>query len=253
MIRLGTRTRSAALMLLLFSCVTPKGASMAAQTAKLYLIEDLDDASKTRQLAKDDLAALRANADWIKSFVAGPNKELGREGPVCPFVPGSLERKTLWLAPEHIAGRSVADVVQLMNGYKTQLLHAQPIDGEGANSKVIVVVFTDLPADRARSLFGDVLQVAAVPAYVEDGVLFGPFYEGNPDTAIYNARFRPFQSPVPLLFVRHGVISDWKFFLDNDDWLNRWAHRYGEAGARALAEELRRLPWRAGSGESHNK
>ena len=131
-----------------------------------------------------------------------------------------------------------------MNGYKRRFLDAQPKDGDGANHKVIVVVFTDLPADRAQGVFDSVLQHLAVPSYVEDGILFGPFYEGNKGTAIYNSGFRPFQSPVPFLFVRHGVISDWKFFLDNDDWLNLWAHRYGEAGARALAEELRRSNWR---------
>jgi hypothetical protein len=253
MIRLDTRARAFVLALLLFSCVTPKEVSMAAQTNNLYLLEDLDDASKTRQLAKSDVAALRTVADWIKTFVATPHKDLGREGPVCPFVPGALERKTLWLASEHIAGRSVADVVQLMNGYKTQFLHAPPIDGDGANYKVIVVIFTDLSADRAKGLFADVLKEHAVPSYVEDGILFGPFYEGNEGTAIYNSGFRPFQSPMPFLFVRYGVISDWKFFLDNDDWLNRWAHRYGESGAQALAEELRRLPWRAAGGKSQKK
>jgi hypothetical protein len=51
---------------------------------------------------------------------------------------------------------------------------------------------------------------------------------------------------VPFLFVRHGVTSDWKFFLDDEEWLNLWAHRYGESGAQVLAKELRRLPWRAG-------
>ena len=81
----------------------------------------------------------------------------------------------------------------------------------------------------------------------------GGFYESNEGTAIYNRSFRPFMSPVPFLLMRHAVISDWKFFLDNDDWLNRWAHRYGESAVRALAEELRRLPWRAGGDESHNQ
>ena len=81
----------------------------------------------------------------------------------------------------------------------------------------------------------------------------GGFHENNEGTALYNRGFRPFMSPVPFLLMRHAVISDWKFFLDNDDWLNRWAHRYGESGVRALAEELRRLPWRAGGGESQNK
>ena len=217
---------------------------MPAQTNNLYLLEDLDDASKTEQLTESDLDALRTVADWIKSFVACPHKDLGRSGPVCPFVPEALERKILWLASEHIADHSVPDVVQLMNGYKSQFLDVQPIDGDGANSKVIVVVFPDLPADRAQGLFDDVLQQLSVPSYVEDGILFGPFYKGNEGTALYNSGFRPFQSPVPFLFVRHGVISDWKFFLDNDDWLNRWAHRYGESAVRALAEELRRMPWR---------
>jgi hypothetical protein len=102
-----------------------------------------------------------------------------------------------------------------------------------------------LSANRALAVFDDVLQQLAVPSYVEEGIVFGPFYEGNEGTAIYNASFRPFQSPVPFLFVRHGVISDWKFFLDNEDWLNLWARRYGESAVQVLAEELRRLPWRA--------
>ena len=102
-----------------------------------------------------------------------------------------------------------------------------------------------LSADRAKDLFGNVLQHLAVPSYVEDGILFGPFYEGNEGTAIYNSGFRPFQSPVPFLFVRYGVISDWKFFLNNETWLNLWARRFGESGAKALAEELRRMSWPA--------
>jgi hypothetical protein len=218
---------------------------MPTQITDLFLLEDLEDVGRTRQLAQGDLEALRAIADWIKTFVVRPHKDLGRAGTVCPFVPVSLERKTLWLAPEQIADRSAPEVVELMSGYKRLLLDARPSDGDDAIYNVIVVVFTDLPADRAQRLFDDVLRELAVPSYVEDGILFGPYYEGNEGTAIYNSTFRPFQSPVPFLFVRHGVTSDWKFFLDDEEWLKLWAHRYGESGTQALAEELRRLPWRA--------
>jgi hypothetical protein len=218
---------------------------MPAQTTNLFLLEDLEDVGRTSELAESDLAALHAVADWIKTYVVKPHKDLGRAGPVCPFVPGALERGTLWLAPEQIADRSVPDVVELINGYQRLFLDAQLTDGDDANYKVIVVVFTDLSADRAQGVFGDVLEQIAVPSYVQDGIVFGPFYESHEGTAIYNASFRPFQSPVPFLFVRHGVISDWKFFLDNGDWLNLWAHRFGESAVHALAEELRRLPWRA--------
>ncbi|MEJ8662095.1 MULTISPECIES: DUF6875 domain-containing protein [Streptomyces] len=211
----------------------------------LFLLEDLEEDSRTAELADSDLEALQAVTDWIKTFVVKPHKDLGRAGAVCPFVPGSLERKVLWLAPEQIADRGEADVVELMNGYKRLFLETQPTGGDDADYKVIVVVFTDLPPDRAQGVFDDVLQHLAVPSYADDGILFGPFYEGNEGTAIYNPNFRPFQSPVPFLFVRQGVISDWKFFLDNEELLNLWARRYGESAVRALAEELRRLPWRA--------
>jgi hypothetical protein len=125
-------------------------------------------------------------------------------------------------------------------------LDTRPTDGDDASYNVIVVVFSDLSADRAQGVFDDVLQQLAVPSYMEDGIVFGPFYEGHEGTAIYNSSFRPFQSPVPFLFVRHGVVSDWKFFLDDEEWLNLWAHRYGESSTQAPAEELRRLPWRTG-------
>jgi hypothetical protein len=219
---------------------------MPAQTTNLYLLGDLEDAGRTSELAESDLDALHAVADWIKTYVVTPHEDLGRAGPVCPFVPGALEGKTFWLAPEQIADRDVPAVVELVNGYQRLFLDAQPTDGDDANYKVIVVVFSDLSADRAQGVFDDVLQQLAVPSYVEDGIVFGPFYEGHEGTAIYNSSFRPFRSPVPFLFVRQGVISDWKFFLDNEDWLNLWARRFGESAVHALAEELRRLPWRVG-------
>jgi len=49
---------------------------------------------------------------------------------------------------------------------------------------------------------------------------------------------------VPFLFARHGVVGDWKFFLDDEEWLGRWARRFRESAVYALAEELRGRPWR---------
>jgi hypothetical protein len=59
---------------------------------------------------------------------------------------------------------------------------------------LLVVVFTD-SADRAQGVFDDVRQHLAVPSYVEDGIVFGPFYEGHEGTAIYNSSFRPAVQP----------------------------------------------------------
>jgi uncharacterized protein DUF6875 len=220
---------------------------MTARTTNLFLVEDLEDGARTGELAESDLAALRAVAGWIRDFVVRPHKDLGRPGPVCPFVPGSLERRTLHLAPERVADREVPELVELLSSYQRLLLEAPSADGDGVDHAVIVVVFTDLPADRAAALFEEVLRPLAGPSYEEDGIVFGPFYTGNADTAIHNPDFRPFQSPVPFVFVRHGVAGDWKFFLDKESWFDLWARRFGEAGTRALADELRHLQWRTAS------
>ena len=219
---------------------------MTTRTTGLFLLEDLEDVEKTSELAESDLDALNAVRNWIKTYVVRPHQDLGRAGPVCPFVPGALERRTFWLAPEQITDLDVPAVVELMSGYKRRFLDLQPTDGDDADYKVIVVVFTDLSADRAPGVFDDVLEHLAVPSYAEDGIVFGPFYEGNEGTDLYNSSFRPVQSPQPFLFVRHTVLSDWKFFLDKEDWLDLWARRFGQSAVHALAEELRRLPWRVG-------
>ena len=219
--------------------------AMSAQIANLFLLENLEDATRTRELADSDRNALRAVADWTKTFVAKPHRDLGRAGPVCPFVPVALEHKTLWLAAERSTGRSAQDVIQLIDSYKRLLLASQPVEGDDANNKSIVVVFTDLPAAQAKDFFSGALRQIGVPSYVDDGLVMGPFYEGNDGTALYNPNFRPFTSPVPFLLMRRGVISDWKFFLNNAEWLRLWAGRYGESAVEALADELRRLPWRA--------
>jgi hypothetical protein len=46
---------------------------MPAQTTNLFLLENLEDASRTRELAESDRNALRAVADWTKTFVARPH------------------------------------------------------------------------------------------------------------------------------------------------------------------------------------
>jgi hypothetical protein len=218
---------------------------MSTQTTDLFLLKDLESDGPAEDLSQGDRESLQSVAGWIKAFIVKPHAELGRPGAVCPFVPTSVERQELWLAAEQIGDGGAPRIIELIDGYKRRLLDAGRTEGDDVNHNVIVVVFTDLPAERAKGIFDDVLAEIAVPSYVEDGIVFGPFFEGNQATAIYNSGFRPFQSPVPFLFVRHGVVSDWKFFLNQEDWLGHWARRFGESGTRALAEQLRHLPWNA--------
>lgn len=173
-----------------------------------------------------------------------PNDDLGRGGPVCPFVGTAMERNTLWLAPERIADRGVADAVRLVNDYKERLLRAEPVRGDDIAFKAIVVVFTDVAADRANNILSDA-QVAQLlkPSYAEDGVVIGEFHERNQLTSVHSSGFHPFKSPVPFVLLRPANVSDWKLYLDDEDWLGMWARRFAGSAVPALAGELRRTNW----------
>jgi hypothetical protein len=209
---------------------------------QLFLIEDL---KTDLNLPPTDRQALLAVADWTQAFIAKPHKDLGRAGPVCPFTAVALDNHTLWLAAERSAGRPTAEIVRMIESYQQQLLAAQPVEGDGVEDKAVLVVFPDLPAAEARQFFDGVLQQIGLSSYDELGVVMGPFYDGNEGTALYNANFRPFTAPVPSLLMRLAVVSDWKFFLNSEDFLRVWKRRYGELGLDALAEQLRQLPWNA--------
>ncbi len=61
-----------------------KEVRMPTQTSNLFLLEDFEDAGRTRELAENDLAALRAVADWIQTFVAGLTRISAAMGPSAP-------------------------------------------------------------------------------------------------------------------------------------------------------------------------
>jgi hypothetical protein len=221
------------------------GEFMLTATSRLFHPRDLEDPSRTAGLSPDDLNALRTVADWIGSFVVSPHRDLGRAGPVCPFVPESIERKTLWLVPEHLSGRSAPDVVELMSRYRRLLLRTPPSVGDGVSYKALVIVLTDVSAERAKTYMDD-MQVQELKrlSYAEDGVVIGDFHARNDGGAIRNSNFRPFKAPVPFLLMRHAVVGDWMFFLDDEEWLAMWARRFGESAVRSLTEQLRRTNWR---------
>jgi hypothetical protein len=150
---------------------------------------------------------------------------------------------------EQIAALSVLDVVALVRRYTELFMGMEPLEGEEADYKAMVVVFPDLSAVQAGELFDELLEHLQVSSYVEDGLVLGAFHERNEGTAVHNTGFRPFRSPVPFLLIRRAVLGDWKFFLDDDESLSRWAHRFGVGAVHTLAAELRDLPWRTGRGQ----
>jgi len=178
-------------------------------------------------VAAGAMEKLRAVARWAEEYLCRPHPDLGRKGPVCPYVQAALERGTFYLAvlrgetfpPDLLADRLV--------GYRDWFRQLEPSTGPAAQFKTILLVFPDLPQDAASAVV-DATQERLKPAYVADGLMIGEFHPGPPAKAgLWNPDFRPLRSPQPLLAIRHMVPSDFPFLAAERELVAAYLERFG--------------------------
>ncbi|HEU4422925.1 MAG TPA: hypothetical protein VFR67_10385 [Pilimelia sp.] len=189
-------------------------------------------------VAEGALEKLRAVVRWAEDYLCRPHPELGRKGPVCPYVQSALERGTFYLAvlrgesfpPELLGERLVR--------YRDWFRELEPAHGPAAQFKTILLVFPDLPHQAAAAVV-DATQERLKPRYVGDGLMIGEFHPGPPPKAgLWNPDFRPLRSPQPLLAIRHMVPSDLPFLADDRDLVAAYLEHFGAvlpAGLQARA------------------
>ncbi|HET8642655.1 MAG TPA: hypothetical protein VFM37_12000 [Pseudonocardiaceae bacterium] len=169
---------------------------------------------------------LRATLDWARRYLCQPHPELGRKGNVCPFVETALHRNTFFMAvyrgrpdPTHMR--------DLLTLYRTWFADLEPRTGRSAQFKTILVLFPDVPDTELQHVI-DGTQRALKTDYVAGGLMIGEFHAGPPDKpGLWNDRFRPLASPIPLLAIRHMVPSDFPFLRSDREHLRSYLERFG--------------------------
>ncbi|MFI5496803.1 DUF6875 domain-containing protein [Actinoplanes sp. NPDC051859] len=192
----------------------------------LFEVADLA-ATEPHPAAAGAVDQLRAVVRWAREYLCRPHPELGRRGPVCPYAQASLERGTFYLAVRR--GRSIdaAALEHLLGDYRTWFRQLEPVTGSGAQFKTILLVFPDLP-DAAAAVV-DAIQERLKPQYVADGLMIGEFHGGPPPKAgLWNADFRPLRSPLPLLAIRHMVVTDFPFLAGDRDLVAAYLRLFGQ-------------------------
>jgi hypothetical protein len=164
--------------------------------------------TQVKALMPDD-HPLAITTSWIKSFLARPHKDLGRPGPVCPFVPGAITQDTIWLAnvPEGRGDRQA--IIDIIGRYRDLFLELEPKTGDSAMMKAMVIVFPNVPSDDAGVI--DEVQFELKSQFVEAGMMIGEFHERNDGGGLRNPDFRPLRSPIPSLAIRFMVETDLPF------------------------------------------
>lgn len=174
---------------------------------------------------------------WIRKFVAKPNVDLGRAGPVCPFVPMILELDTLWLTeitdsvsdPEEVKDATC----ELFELFKEM----EPREGPLSINKVIIIALPAMMNKEAAWL--DEIRRDLSPGFLESGVMIRDFSPYSETTGLRNEAFRPLRSPVPMLMIRRLVESDLPILKRKTDGLHQRAS-YLKSYIRHLGSSVRR-------------
>ena len=156
----------------------------------------------------DSLAPHQARIrEWATTYLAAAHPDLGREGAVCPFTAASIKKEIFWVGCVDRSDLTAEDIEKTVAGMVTGFRRLPPAEGPDALLKTILVLF---PTVTDYSLI-DEAQRRLKEKSVAMGLMIGQFYPGCAAPGIRNPDFRPLQSPLALLAIRHMVSSDFPF------------------------------------------
>ena len=184
----------------------------------------------------EDLDAVRTAVEWVREFLAAPHADLGRKGPVCPYIRHSFDEQLV-----HVLSRPESSCTDpALHGAMSEARHtfAALQRRAPAGREHLVTVLVVLPRiDRTSSAALDELHRALKDEFVAEGLMIGQFHPECQARGLWSAAFRPLQSPVPLLAIREMTSSDLPFLVGSADHADVYLERY----ARSIPAHTRRF------------
>jgi hypothetical protein len=178
---------------------------MTGQFPPLWSASELDDP----RIPAADLPALTTIARWSRDFLCQSHTELGRQGPVCPYTTPSLNRGLFRLSVHRDDEDLPRYLEHLRDAHRQE---SETLSERESELLTYLVVLPDHdPVDSARL---DRAQSLAKPSFLELGMMIGQFHPACPEPGLWNADFRPLQSPVPLIAIRRLLPFDLPFMGD---------------------------------------
>lgn len=210
---------------------------------ELFLVDDLLARSDADgPLARHSLADTRALlhvAQWSKDFLTEPHAELGRAGHVCPYVSATIREQRYLLTVLNDAAtreRETDRLILRLGRYFTEL---EPRVGRAAQKKTIVILFPDLPEERAGELINAMHQ-RLKPHFLRAGMMLGEFYRDSDKPGLHNPHFRPLRSDVPLLVIRAMLPQDIAFLSDQARFVRAYVRNFQARGCAEIQSYVER-------------
>jgi hypothetical protein len=165
--------------------------------------------------------------DWMVRTVAAPAADLGRPGPVCPYLLPALTRDLVvrrgrsWNPDEPDPIGAVADLIR----DAMALFRSTPWPTDNDHLRSVVVVATGMPREQWPLI--ETVHAALKTTAVTRGLMIGQFHPDCATGSVHNPAFAVLRSPYPLIVVRSMARHDLFFLHDNPTWFRAWARRFG--------------------------
>lgn len=176
---------------------------------------------------------------WIAGHLVHPHPELGRDGPVCPFIRQATNRHALWAAVIRGGDELTAEDISAAVLDSHELYDRLRAGAADDRRLTTVALFPGLTRyDRI-----DAVHRRHKTEVVRDGLMLGQFYPGCPVPGLWNAAFHPLDAPLPMLVIRPMMTTDYPFLVARTDWLDAYFGKVAPQLPRglrwAIAERMR--------------
>jgi hypothetical protein len=164
-------------------------------------------------------------SDWYDEYITKEHPQLGRNGPVCPFVAPAIRADSLYCLTHEWRG---AFEVSRMHGLINAIIErfaSLRWPTKNSNLHGLVVVITGLPQHTWWLV--DEGHRQAKSAVVERGYMIGQFHPLCDQPAALNPLFAVSRSPYPLFAIRNMAVHDILFLHSDPVWFAHYEQRFG--------------------------
>jgi hypothetical protein len=182
---------------------------------------------------------------WLFDVLMKPHPMLGRKGAVCPYLDQAVKYGRVSLAVIHLDTDDGRQRLRAAAGDWLARIH-NAADRDGRYESVL---FIPVGADRGALIDAvSRVQQQLRGEATRRGCMVGEFFPGHPMPGIHNPRFRPLDSPRPVLGIRTMVDTDVLFLTMPDEEhvaerrrsLEAWHRFFADDAPRALLDVYRR-------------
>jgi hypothetical protein len=171
-------------------------------------------------------SALESVDSWLTEYISMNHPEIGRTGPICPFVAPARKNGTLEIRIRLVGHAPSLELVEEIARSSLREYALASWQGRNPMLQAMVVVLPDLRSEDTGLL--DQAQARVKDDFVAQGLMIGQFHENCDVTAARNPRFAVSKAPVPVLAIRAIALHDVFFLSDRPHWFQKYREKFGK-------------------------